>query len=162
MATSGTTPGNGQATVDNPSITNNANTPNNIVNTNKSTLPTRDIYSININDYNSSSHLYPISTPNASNRPLPPIRIQKVNQPPKNGFKFNHSFLIIPIVAFIVIAIAAITCGVIFGILYQPEKADKNTFSINDIPKNSDESSSTTANTPNNATISRSGIFFLN
>lgn len=119
MAKSGSKPEDGQATVNNPYIT-TAHT------TNAPTLPIRDIYSINLNDYNSSSHLYPIQqTSRTSNQPLPPIT--KITQPPRNGFKFNVNFLIIPLVAFTVVAVAAIACGIVFGILYQPEKTVKNT-----------------------------------
>lgn len=50
----------------------------------------------------------------------------------KNGFKFNRMFLIIPIVAFIIVAIIAVACGIVFGVIYRPN------YKYSEIPKSED------------------------
>jgi hypothetical protein len=95
---------------------------------NFSELPT-DIFSINIHDYNSSSTLYNVnSLSNLKNvasvnsaTPVQTIKTGKNNsvQNQKGGFNFNRNFLIIPLIAFSVVAIVAIICGTVFGIISQ-------------------------------------------
>jgi hypothetical protein len=84
--------------------------------------PQRDVFSIDVNDFNSSSTLYPITNsnkhPSSASLPTPPVGLPRTKI--TSGFKFNRCFIFIPLIAFLLVAIAATVCGVIFGIMYQP------------------------------------------
>lgn len=80
-----------------------------------------------LNEYTNSTHYYPRqNNTNVNNQvPLPPISRQKarhqVEYNTTSNFKLSRSFLIVPLIAFVSVAIFAALCGVIFGILYQPD-----------------------------------------
>ncbi len=98
--------------------------------------PQSKVFSIDVNDFNSSSHLYPINNnnkyPSSSSLPAPTIGLPRTKI--KSGFKFNRCFLIVPLIAFLLVAIAATVFGVIFGVMYQPT-------TNSDLIKNNNETS---------------------
>lgn len=102
-----------------------------------------------LNEYTNSSY-YPRTNNNVNNQPLPPILRQKarheVEYNTRSNFKFNRSFLIVPLIAFISVAIIAALCGVIFGILYQPNYSYN--IGLNNTASNSDHQHTTKSGFP--------------
>jgi hypothetical protein len=78
----------------------------------------KNLFHVNIAD-SSNVNTTQIGTNNRQQQPLPPIK--SIKQPRPRGFKFNRTFLILPLLAFLVVAIIAAVFGVIFGVLYQPD-----------------------------------------
>ena len=81
-----------------------------------------DVFSINIADYNSSSTLYNVNSLSELKTPgvfgKQPIKIMPVKAA-QSEFKFNRRYLLVPLLAFTVVAIVAIICGTVFGIMSQ-------------------------------------------
>ena len=82
-----------------------------------------DVFSINIADYNSSSTLYNVNSlsdlkANSVFGKQPVVRIVPAKAA-HSEFKFNRRYLLVPLLAFTVVAIVAIICGTVFGIMSQ-------------------------------------------